>query len=63
MTAITASQGANCVNTRRQQRETDADQAIRAHLEQHARQDHADLSRRVGVRIGQPGMEREHRVS
>jgi len=49
------------VQAHRQQREADADQAIRAHLEQDARQDHAHFGGRVGMGVGQPGMEREHR--
>ncbi len=44
-----------------QQRQREADEAVRAHLQQNARQD--DRARRgsFGVRVGQPGVEREHR--
>ena len=36
-------------------------EAIAAHLQQHARQDHRAGSRRLHVRIRQPGMHRPHR--
>ena len=39
----------------------DAEDAVAAHLQQHAGQDHADRRRRFDVGIGQPGVEREDR--
>ena len=43
-----------------QQCQADTDQPICAHLEQDTGQDHAHLGWCVGVRIRQPGVEREH---
>ena len=39
----------------------DAQDAVAAHLQQHAGEDHGDGRRRVGVRVGQPRVQREHR--
>ena len=44
-----------------QDREVDAQDAVGAHLQQHAGQDHRDRRRRLDVRVGQPGVEREGR--
>ena len=41
--------------------EVDAQDAVGAHLEEHAGEDDADRRRRLDVRVGQPGVEREHR--
>ena len=46
---------------RRQQRQAEAHKAVGAHLQQHAGQHDAARGRRVGMRVGQPGVEREHR--
>ena len=42
-------------------RQREADEPVRAHLQEHGRQDDRAGRRRVGVRIGQPRVEREHR--
>ena len=44
-----------------QDRDGDADEAVRAELQQDRGQDHRALRRRLGVGVGQPGVEREHR--
>jgi hypothetical protein len=44
-----------------EQREGEADQAIAAHLQHHAGQDHRAGRGRLHVRVGQPGVEREQR--
>ena len=44
-----------------QQRQREADEAVRAHLQQNAGQDHGAGRGRFGVRVRQPGVEREHR--
>ena len=44
-----------------QDAEVDAQDAVGAHLEQHAGEDDADRRGRLDVRVGQPGVEREHR--
>ena len=41
--------------------EVDAQDAVGAHLQQHAGEDHGDRRRRLDVRVGQPGVERERR--
>ena len=46
---------------RRQDAVVDAQDAVGAHLEQHAGQDDRDRRRRLDVRVGQPGVEREGR--
>ena len=43
------------------ERQHQAQETIRAQLEQHARQDHRAGGRRFGVRIRQPGVERPDR--
>ena len=45
----------------RQERQGDAHEAVRAELQQDRGQDHRALRRRLGVGVGQPGVEREHR--
>ena len=45
----------------RQQRQREADESVGAHLQQNARQNHRAGRGRFGVRVGQPGVEREHR--
>ena len=45
----------------RENRQAEAQEAVRAHLQQDGRQNHRAGRRRVGVRVGQPGVEREHR--
>src|SRR5581483_5652110 len=47
-------------HTQREERQANADQAVSAHFQQHARQDHADLRWRIRMCVWQPGMEREH---
>ena len=42
-------------------RQAEPDEAVRAHLQEDGRQDDRAGRRRVGVRVGQPGVEREHR--
>ena len=44
-----------------QERQAEADEAVGAHLQQHAGQDDRAGGRRLDVRVGQPGVEREHR--
>jgi hypothetical protein len=44
-----------------QDRIADAEDAVAAHLQQHAGQDHADRRRRLDVGVRQPGVEREDR--
>ena len=46
---------------RRQDRNCDTNEAVRSQLEQYCRQDDGALRWRLGVRIGQPGVERKHR--
>src|SRR5271157_1335920 len=43
-----------------QECQANADQSICAHFEQYARQDYTHLGWRIGMRVWQPGMEREH---
>ena len=43
-----------------EERHGEAQQAVAAQLEQDARQDHRAGSRCLDVRVGQPGVEREH---
>ena len=43
----------------REEREREAQEPVGAHLEQHAGQDHRPRRRRLGVRVGQPGVQRE----
>ena len=45
----------------RQERQREADEAVGAHLQQHAGQDHRARGGRLDVGVGQPGVEREHR--
>ena len=45
----------------RKECQADTDQSIGTHLQQDARQDHADFGRSIGMGIRQPRMEREHR--
>ena len=45
----------------RQDRQAEAQEPVGAHLQHDGRQDHRAGGRRVGVRVGQPGVEREHR--
>ena len=45
----------------REQRNRKAQKAVRAHLEHHARQNHRTRRGRLGMRVGQPGMQRPHR--
>ena len=45
----------------RQQRQREAQEAVGAHLQQNAGQDHGAGGRRLHVRVGQPGVEGEHR--
>ena len=45
----------------REQREREAHQAVGAHLQQHAGQNHRAGGRRLHVRVGQPGVQREQR--
>ena len=45
----------------REHRQRETDEAIAAHLQQHARQDDRPSGRRLNVRIGQPGVDRPHR--
>ncbi len=42
-------------------RQAEADEAVAAHLEQHARQDHRARGGRLHMRVGQPGVHRPHR--
>ena len=44
-----------------QDRQAEAQEPVRPHLQEHGRQNHRACGRRVGVRVGQPGVEREHR--
>ena len=44
-----------------QDRDGDADEAVGAELQQHGGQDHRARGGRLGVGVGQPGVEREHR--
>ena len=44
-----------------QQRQGEAQEAVRPHLQQDAGQHHRAGGGRLGVRVGQPGVEREHR--
>ena len=44
-----------------QDRERDADEAVGAELQQDRGQEHRADGRRLGVRVGQPRVEREHR--
>ena len=43
------------------ERHGEAQEAERAELEHDAREDHRARRRRLDVRVGQPGVEREHR--
>ena len=52
---------ADSARRRRQDAVVDAQDAVGAHLEQHAGQDDRDRRRRLDVRVGQPGVERERR--
>ena len=45
----------------RQHRQREAQEAVAAHLQQHAGQDHRARRRRLDMRVGQPGMDRPHR--
>ena len=44
-----------------EQREAELHEAVGAHLQQHAGQDHRARGRRLDVRVGQPGVQRHHR--
>ena len=44
-----------------EERQAEAQEAVRAHLQQHAGQDHGARGGRLDVGVGQPGVEREHR--
>ena len=44
-----------------QDRQAEPDEPVRPHLQEDGRQDDRAGRRRVGVRVGQPGVEREHR--
>ena len=44
-----------------QHRQREAQEAVAAELEEHARQQHRARRRRLDVRVGQPGVERPHR--
>ena len=45
----------------RKERKRESHAAVRAHLQQHAGQNHRAGGRRLDVRVGQPGVEREQR--
>ena len=45
----------------REERQQEAQEAVRAHLQQHGRQDHGAGRGRLHVGVGQPGVEREER--
>ena len=53
--------GVNCGRGVGEQRNREAHEAVGAHLEQDAGQDHRARGRRLDVGVGQPGVEREHR--
>ena len=44
-----------------EQREAELHEAVGAHLQQHAGQDHRARGRRLDVGVGQPGVQRHHR--
>ena len=44
-----------------QNRQAEAQEPVGPHLQQDGRQNHRAGGRRVGMRVGQPGVEREHR--
>ena len=44
----------------RKERYGEPQETVSPHLEEHAREDHAARGRRLGMRIGQPRMHREH---
>ena len=45
----------------REERDGEPEEAVAAHLQQHAGQDHRARGRGLDVRVGQPGVERPHR--
>ncbi len=45
----------------RQNRKAEAQESVGAHLQQDGGQNHRAGGRRIGMRVGQPGVEREHR--
>ena len=45
----------------RENRQAEPDESVGAHLQENSRQNHRPGSRRVGVGVRQPGVEREHR--
>jgi hypothetical protein len=61
MTASRPIHGAHSMGGLGQDRDGDADEAVGAELQQHRGQDHRALGGGLGVGVGQPGVEREHR--
>ena len=53
--------GVNVLARQREHRQREAQEAVAAHLQQDAGQDHRARRRRLDVRVGQPGVHRPHR--